>query len=893
MARNGIIALGLFFSIQSAAADNVELGNRIVVQPDGTSFILREHVDEFEHYLVADAGYVVHNQNTGYYYYARYDTVGHKAPTSLRVGRDDESIDTWRLAYVNEVMLRVLIWTSRGWNKNEDMEPLSHPSAELCANGIIVPEPQDNLGLVKDCEVLLAVRDSLAGIGHLNWSADIPISDWVGVTVSNGRVTELDLGGKLLMGTISPRLAQLSELKGLFLYGNALMGMIPPELGQLIHLEHLNLIGNALTGPIPPELGQLTQLRTLGLEFNELTGAIPPELAQLSELKELHLGYNALTGPIPPELGQLSHLNGLSLDDNDLTGTIPPELGQLVHLERLSLSGNALTGTIPPELGRLLQLENLSLNDNALTGTIPPELTRLTKLVRLNLDTNHLTGATPPELGQLSQLEDFWLGDNALTGTIPPELGQLTQLSMLSLHNNELTGTIPPELAKLRKLKVLILGHNALIGAILPELGQLIHLEGLYLQNNALTGPIPPELGQLTVLENLSLNDNELTGAIPPELAALTELKYLHLSDNQLTGSIPPNLGQLTGILLFNLRNNQLTGTFPPELGQLTRLRGLWLDGNTLTGCIPGGLANWTDDLPRCPAQPNLCTNGIAVPEPQSNPGLVKDCKVLLGVRDRLAGDVFLNWSAYTPIAHWEGISIRDARVTALSLGYGDDIDYYDDYYGKPFEPLRLTGLIPPELGQLTELEYLSLNDNALTGPIPPELGQLTKLKELDLYCNRLSGPIPPELGQLTKLRTLNLYRNRLTCVPEALAKWADYLPLCPDIPSASDETATSVAVASQNLPTTSGLAPNFPNPFNASTQIAYDIATPGPVQITIYNTLGQPVRTLVNQFQTAGFYQVRWDARDQRGTALAAGVYLVRLHYPGGEQTRRLLLLK
>ena len=104
-------------------------------------------------------------------------------------------------------------------------------------------------------------------------------------------------------------------------------------------------------------------------------------------------------------------------------------------------------------------------------------------------------------------------------------------------------------------------------------------------------------------------------------------------------------------------------------------------------------------------------------------------------------------------------------------------------------------------------------------------------------------------------------------------------------------------AVASPGLtssqPATSGLFPNFPNPFNASTQIAYDIATSGPVRLKIYNTLGQPVHTLVNQFQPAGFYQVRWDARDQRGTTLAAGVYLVRLHYPGGEQTRRLLLLK
>ena len=888
MARNGIIAFILLFSLQPASADFVDLGTRILVQPDGTRFSVRESADEFGHYLAADAGYVIQNPNTGYYYYARYDIVGRKTPTSLRVDRDDESSDIRKLAYVNDVVLRTM---ARILHLGSEIGGGEHPGLALCANGIAVPEPQDNLGLVQDCAVLLAVRDSL-GLTAWSWSADIPIRDWYGVTVSNARVTELYVSSRLLTGTISPRLAQLSELKELHLIANTLTGPIPTELGELIHLERLSLYGNALTGTIPPELGQLTQLRTLDLAFNELTGEIPPELAQLNELKGLALGYNALTGEIPPEVGQLINLEFLSLSDNALTGTIPPEVSQLVHLEHLSLYGNALTGTIPPELGQLLHLENLSLNDNALTGTIPPELARLTKLVRLNLDTNHLTGAIPPELGQLSQLEDFWLGDNALTGTIPPELAQLTQLRALSLHNNELTGTIPPELGQLRELKGLFLGHNTLIGTIPPELGQLIHLEGLYLQNNALTGPIPPELGQLTVLENLSLNDNALTGAIPPELAALTELKYLHLSDNQLTGAIPPNLGQLTGILLFNLRNNQLTGPFPPELGQLTRLRGLWLDGNTLTGCTPGGLANWTDDLPRCPAQPNLCTNGIAVPEPQSNPGLVKDCKVLLGVRDRLAGDVFLNWSAYTPIAHWEGISIRDARVTALSLAY--DYRYYiGDYYGEPFELLRLTGSIPPELGQLTELEYLSLNDNALTGPIPPELGQLTKLKELDLCCNRLSGPIPPELGQLTKLRTLNLYRNRLTCVPEALAEWADYLPLCPDIPSASDETATSVAVASQNLPTTSGLSPNYPNPFNASTQIAYHLATPGPVRLTIYNTLGQPVCTLADQFQAAGFYQVHWDARNQQGTELAAGVYLVRLHYPGGEQTRRLLLLK
>ena len=105
--------------------------------------------------------------------------------------------------------------------------------------------------------------------------------------------------------------------------------------------------------------------------------------------------------------------------------------------------------------------------------------------------------------------------------------------------------------------------------------------------------------------------------------------------------------------------------------------------------------------------------------------------------------------------------------------------------------------------------------------------------------------------------------------------------------------TAVSTPSTTPAIPSTTSLDPNFPNPFNASTQIAYHLATSGPVRLTIYNTLGQPVRTLVNQFQPAGFYQVRWDARDQRGTALAAGVYLVRPHHLDKAQTRRLLYLK
>ena len=64
-------------------------------------------------------------------------------------------------------------------------------------------------------------------------------------------------------------------------------------------------------------------------------------------------------------------------------------------------------------------------------------------------------------------------------------------------------------------------------------------------------------------------------------------------------------------------------------------------------------------------------------------------------------------------------------------------------------------------------------------------------------------------------------------------------------------------------------------------------------MRLEIYNVLGQRVRTLVEKFQNAGSYQVRWDARDQDGPLAAVGVYVARLQYSGGEQTRPLLLLK
>ncbi len=125
----------------------------------------------------------------------------------------------------------------------------------------------------------------------------------------------------------------------------------------------------------------------------------------------------------------------------------------------------------------------------------------------------------------------------------------------------------------------------------------------------------------------------------------------------------------------------------------------------------------------------------------QAIPVLEADSLALVALYNATDGP---NWSySYNwltgPVATWYGVTVSDLRVRELNL-LGNN----------------LAGPLPPEIGALTALKYLILQDNEIPGPLPPELGQLVALVDLDLEGNILTGPIPPELGQLTNLEYLN-----------------------------------------------------------------------------------------------------------------------------------------
>ena len=94
-------------------------------------------------------------------------------------------------------------------------------------------------------------------------------------------------------------------------------------------------------------------------------------------------------------------------------------------------------------------------------------------------------------------------------------------------------------------------------------------------------------------------------------------------------------------------------------------------------------------------------------------------------------------------------------------------------------------------------------------------------------------------------------------------------------------------------LPHAFNLYNNYPNPFNPVTTICYDLPEDALVNITIYDIMGRIVRTLINSQQNAGFKSIQWNATNDAGSQLSAGLYLYKIQADNFVQTRKMVLLK
>ncbi|WMV23597.1 hypothetical protein MTR67_016982 [Solanum verrucosum] len=306
----------------------------------------------------------------------------------------------------------------------------------------------------------------------------------------------------------------------------------------------------------------------------------------------------------------------------------------------------------------------------------------------------------------------------------------------LALPNLQIQGTISPSLANLSFLSVLNLENNSFRGGIPYGLGHLPRLRVIDIQNNQLNESIPTSLFQNRRVQVISLAFNELSGEMWRGPWYVPELRVLNLTNNSLTGMIPPSVGNATKMMNFSLSGNRVSGNIPKEIGNLSQLADMSLTDNQLTGSIPVELFNISSLL-----YIHLRYNSLSGPLLLDQGNIVSNLEHLIISFNQISGCVPSNICQLT-------------ELKVLSIVYNN-----------------ITGEIPKNIDCLSKLEMFLIGGNPIKGTIPTSLGNISTLQYL--YCgeNHIVGKIPQELGKLSKLRVLVIEDNSnlIGRIPEAI----------------------------------------------------------------------------------------------------------------------------
>ena len=280
--------------------------------------------------------------------------------------------------------------------------------------------------IAKEREALIAFYHATNGDqwkNNTNWCSDKPVSEWYGLTIENGYVTQLNLAE------------------------NNLSGYLPECIGELQHLTDISLWENYnLGGKLPAGLFSLENLKSFHIRICAIEGEISPDIKQLTKLESLSIGNNKFTGRFPSEISELKNLYFLSIDNGDF----------ILGNESQPINCNNFTPCeFPKSLCKLTNLKELYAYKNNFYGNIPSEIGQLKNLTQLMLQCNRFSGNIPVEICSLPNLEILYLEYNDLTGELPREIGNLKKLEQLNLQNNLLEGSIPNEICTLPNLRTL------------------------------------------------------------------------------------------------------------------------------------------------------------------------------------------------------------------------------------------------------------------------------------------------------------------------------------------------------------------------------------------------------------------------------------------------------
>ncbi|XP_071699001.1 uncharacterized protein [Rutidosis leptorrhynchoides] len=260
-------------------------------------------------------------------------------------------------------------------------------------------------------------------------------------------------------------------------------------------------------------------------------------------------------------------------------------------------------------------------------------------------------------------------------------------------------------------------------------------------------GPIPEGLWTLIYLTNLNIGQNYLTGPLSPSIGNLTRMQWMTLGINALSGELPPELGRLTDLRSLAIGTNSFNGSLPSELGNLRRLEQLYIDSSGLGGEIPSTFAN-LQSLATVWASDNAFTGRI--------PDFIGNWTQLTSLR--FEGNSF---EGSIPALFSQLTSLQELRITGLSNQTLDFITNLKSLAVLVLRNNRITGRIPTNIGEFTNLTRLDLSFNNMTGPIPEALFNLSQINFLFLGNNSLNGTLPAVKS--ASLTNIDLSYNELS----------------------------------------------------------------------------------------------------------------------------------
>ena len=216
-------------------------------------------------------------------------------------------------------------------------------------------------------------------------------------------------------------------------------------------------------------------------------------------------------------------------------------------------------------------------------------------------------------------------------------------------------------------------------------------------------------------------------------------------------------------------------------------------------------------------------------------------------------------------------------RVTA----HTEDVDFYHDsepvtgYSIDNLHPTAPQGLMAVQNGASVILQWLSAVDE--------------DFNYHNVYRNDLDSVDPAMVFTTSDSFYVDL--------EVAAGSWEYWIT---SVDSAGNESDASepVSVVLSNeqeaaIPTVYALEQNYPNPFNPSTQIRYNLPEESYVNINIYDLMGRNIKSLVNIQQDPGYRIIQWNATDDLGQPVSAGMYIYTIQAGEFRQTRKMVLLK